>query len=107
MDEEGDYDDDFLIPNDYSIREMKSLISQLYEKFGDSINEVHITPDGKGGLESTFQNINRYLQIIVPADKNKAKYIFHKAGDQYGIAPFSSIYELCKWLDWLHQKNLP
>ncbi len=103
--DEGDYDDEFLIPSDISISKMEDFIHFIYGKFNSNeIGQASFSPDGNGGIEATWKLNSRYLQIIIPS--NKEPYLFYKQKSDFKIEQFSHTYELNKWFSWLIQENI-
>lgn len=100
-DEEGDYDDEFLAPTQHAIDGMKSLVTELYKLFGDSLNFAKLIPNGKGGIEAVLRKGGRLLQLIAPPNANKNPYLFHKEGTDYKIEKFTDVAEASFWVKWL------
>lgn len=100
-DEDGDYDDEFLIPTEHAINEMKSLISEIYCIFGNAIDFVKFLPNGKGGVEAVFRKNGRILHLIAPSKGDKNPYLFHKEQSTHKIEQISDTKDLIFWVKWL------
>jgi len=104
IDEEGDYDDEFLQPAARAIREMKRLLAGLYPVFGNALSRIRFIPNGKGGIEGISQHSNRHVDVVVPSEVEKKPYIFKKEGDKYGIEPLPDLESLIATFTWLFSK---
>lgn len=60
-----------------------------------------VCTDSEGRVRVTWKSPERELRLVVASSPSDECYVYHEAGDEYGVKPVRSAEELANWLDWL------
>ena len=100
LNEDEDYDADFLKPTVSNFHQVFDLIKKVYSS-PPSPSQPYVTADGVGGVRLRWVNKNKEIRLQYNSSLDKGSYIYHQQDDQYDVDYLVNSDNLKKWLNWL------
>ncbi|MGI8555867.1 MAG: hypothetical protein ACR2LT_05875 [Pyrinomonadaceae bacterium] len=101
LDDENDYDEDFLKPSNSATDKTRNILRQAYRGISDfSLLPKFVTADGDGGIRVQWRNETRELRLICSAEG--ALKLYWQDGNDYDLEE-STITNLITRFEWLKE----
>ena len=98
----ADYDEDNLRPSEYSLAEMRTVLTGSSRVVTGFYPHGDAYPDGDGGMRIEWVGENCELRLIISAASDLPRYIYHERGDEFANDNNVSPESLGKWINWFN-----
>jgi len=88
-------------PSESSVFKVRSLFFSFARTRARFPSPTDIDTDHDGSIRISWENGDRFLELITPQTDNDPSYIYFSVGEEYGIARDVSPKSLLERLDWL------
>lgn len=102
LEEEDEDDYDVANPSAYAYGTALTLVAEAARLMGDRFTRASASIDDRGGIRLTWTRPQAEVRLVCAHQSDKPTYLYHEAGDEYGVEYDVSASGLAHWLDWLN-----
>lgn len=83
-----------------------SFLPLPWTELGSDWTDPFLSTDGYGGVRMTWHDDKREVRAVIPADENRARYIYFEENSRYGTVPNFTAFTLASYLSQLHREGV-
>jgi hypothetical protein len=102
LEEEDEDDYGVAKPSAYAYGTALALVAEAARLIGDRFTRASASIDDRGGIRLTWTRPQAEVRLVCTHQSDKPTYLYHEAGDEYGVEYDVSASALAHWLDWLN-----
>lgn len=102
LEEEDEDDYGVAKPSAYAYATALALVAEAARLMGDHFTRASASIDDRGGIRLTWTRPQAEVRLVCAHQSDKPTYLYHEAGDEYGVEYDVSASALAHWLDWLN-----
>jgi vacuolar-type H+-ATPase subunit I/STV1 len=102
LEEEDEDDYGVAKPSAYAYGTALALVSEAARLMGNRLTRASASTDDRGGIRLTWTRPEAEVRLVCAHQSDKQTYLYHEAGDEYGVEYDVSASALAHWLDWLN-----
>lgn len=102
LEEEDEDDYGVAKPSAYAYGTALALVSEAARLMRNRFTRASASTDDRGGIRLTWTRPEAEARLVCAHQSDKPTYLYHEAGDEYGVEYDVSASALAQWLDWLN-----
>lgn len=101
IEDDTDYDEDFLPPAASVMEDARELVASSYALCSSKLPSIHPAPLGDGGLFMRWKHTGNEVRVTIPPVGDGPSRLYFSIGDDDGVTSDVQSADLAHWLDRL------